>query len=92
MSIRLVDDGLRRLVLVVVEGVDVVVPVANARIGLPRLGENALGLAALDVERDGADVIRPQALAVDDYVQVSFVADRGVVIVRREGEPILLEG
>ena len=67
-------------------------PVADAGVGLPRIGEDALRLAALDVQRDRADVIGLQALAVDDHVEVALVADRRVVIVRGECQAILLEG
>ena len=87
-----VDDGDGRLVAVVGEEGEFVVPVADAGVGLPGVGLDAVGLAALDVEGEGADVLGFDVLGGEDDIDLAFVADAGVVVVGGDVEAVLAEG
>ena len=87
-----VNDGARRFVGVVFEDGAFVVPVADAGVGLPGIGEDVFGAAALDVEGDGSGVVGLEVFAVDDALERAVAGDGGVIEVGGHVEAGLTEG
>ena len=74
-------------------GLLVIVPVADAGIGLPRVGRNPSGNAALQVQDAGPGLAILRGLAGIDGLHLATVPlGVGVIQMRHQAEPIFLEG
>ena len=83
------DDDFGGFVLVLIEGVDVVVPVADAGVGLPGQGEDVVGTASFEIQGCRAAMLRYELLAEDDGFELTAPLDALVVKVRGYVEPRL---
>ena len=86
------DNLFGRLVAFVVQPRDIVEPVADAGVGLPRLVPQMIGKSALDILHHGETRIRLQLLARQHDIDVAMPLDRSIIIVGRRLQPHRAEG
>ncbi len=77
---------------VAVEEAAVVMPIADASVGLPGVGIDAGGAAAFDVEDHGSGVFGDEVLGVEYGFELAVGFDVGVVVMGGDVEAGLAKG